>query len=407
MLFEKTIQELAIGSEYRNIIAPHWGESADSMPSEAPVFSVDWYFEVLSKVDINDKEVIDALQWLLERMHTVPSLKMLFWHAHRTLCDYDFKDSMALRNWPSLDSFLGKYAGMFYLLTALSAAGKILQTFNNLHIPESYAFDCLRWLAGSIEIYHLSHDNFPGQDKRQTYWVRHYADGRLFRLGRLEFMRRELDKRFPLVYRNRSDGSLLALCGEAWKLDVNGWRLPDDDDKKTYVISSLKGNASTIVGIPISQDGRALVDEKTTLSLDRWEKVMEPGYFALDVHIPGGGKMTLEAVKDSFAQAIDFYARYFPNQPFIAFICISWLLNPDFMRLLPQSNIAKFMAGLHLFPCVSTGKDGMFFIFGNEDIPANQLPKNNPVQKVMAEILQKNESLRCGGMFLMKDEVRK
>ncbi|WP_156253492.1 acyltransferase domain-containing protein [Pseudactinotalea terrae] len=65
--------------------------------------------------------------------------------------------------------------------------------------------------------------------------------------------------------------------------------------------------------------------------------------WVLDTHIPASGPLTPEAVDASFAAAVPFFARHFPDCPATAFSCTSWLLDPVIADLLPEtSNLVRF-----------------------------------------------------------------
>ena len=63
----------------------------------------------------------------------------------------------------------------------------------------------------------------------------------------------------------------------------------------------------------------------------------------VEIHIPSGADLSPEACRASMAQAVDFFAKYFPEYRFAHFTCHSWLLDPALDNLLPPtSNIIRF-----------------------------------------------------------------
>ena len=77
-------------------------------------------------------------------------------------------------------------------------------------------------------------------------------------------------------------------------------------------------------------------DDCKSLGLTKGDPIME-------VHIPSGADLSPEACRASFAQAIEFFAKYYPEYEFSHFTCHSWLLDPALDELLsPTSNIRKF-----------------------------------------------------------------
>lgn len=73
------------------------------------------------------------------------------------------------------------------------------------------------------------------------------------------------------------------------------------------------------------------------------EKGIQKGMPVLDVHIPAGEPLNIEACKASIAEAKLFFARYFPEFEYQWFTCFSWLLDSTLEKLLDRdSNILAF-----------------------------------------------------------------
>lgn len=89
--------------------------------------------------------------------------------------------------------------------------------------------------------------------------------------------------------------------------------------------------------------------------------------YGLNTHISAVGHLDLDAVRDSFTRGRELFARAFPEYgPITLAGCNSWLLDPQFGELLPDSNIARF--GRMWEPEDSGPGDGevLFFVF---DVP--------------------------------------
>lgn len=91
---------------------------------------------------------------------------------------------------------------------------------------------------------------------------------------------------------------------------------------------------------------------------------MSLGESYLAVHIPFGGPMTVDACRESFAMAREFFAKYFPEVQYSWFSCNSWLLDESLREILPpESNILQFAA---MFRTVEKqpADDIIRFVFG-------------------------------------------
>lgn len=65
---------------------------------------------------------------------------------------------------------------------------------------------------------------------------------------------------------------------------------------------------------------------------------------AIETHIPQGEPLDVDACLASFAQAKDFFATHFPADEPTYFMCDSWLLCPDLVRVAAEnSNVVQFM----------------------------------------------------------------
>lgn len=73
------------------------------------------------------------------------------------------------------------------------------------------------------------------------------------------------------------------------------------------------------------------------------EKGIQKGMPVLDIHIPAGEALNVEACKASMAEAKLFFAKHFPQFEYEWFTCYSWLLDSTLEKLLDKdSNILAF-----------------------------------------------------------------
>lgn len=95
---------------------------------------------------------------------------------------------------------------------------------------------------------------------------------------------------------------------------------------------------------------------------------LESGRIVLNVHIPQGEPLDIQAVQASFERAGTFFRGIPP-----IYICNSWLLYPKLAELLPEgSNIAAFQSLFHVYEQDHTARQAEERIFGKvEDDPAN------------------------------------
>jgi len=125
----------------------------------------------------------------------------------------------------------------------------------------------------------------------------------------------------------------------------------------------------------------------------------------IEVHIPGGGGMTVERVRDAMAQASTFFPRYFPDRPFVGFVCTSWVFNARFSEILPpDANIRRNQEQVYLYPASSGGRDGVYFIFGTDAVDPVTSPRDTSIRRVMLSEIEAGYPLLTGGMFVLLDD---
>jgi len=71
----------------------------------------------------------------------------------------------------------------------------------------------------------------------------------------------------------------------------------------------------------------------------------------LMMHIPPIGPLDAEASEQSVASAVESFAQWYPEEPVTAFVCTSWLLDPQLGEYLrPDSNILRFQRRFSVLP---------------------------------------------------------
>jgi hypothetical protein len=174
-------------------------------------------------------------------------------------------------------------------------------------------------------------------------WLRLVASGNLYRLGRLEFVPQPFEHPFR-AYRNQA-GDVVVLAEDGLRFSDQGYLVGTPSWE-----SRLLETEQAVVGNPISPRGHAL-REKRRLPRAEWRQVLGPGDSVLDMHVPGEGALTLQAIGDALAQAGPFFERFEPGRRFAAFTCDSWLFSPQLEELVgPDSNIVRWQRSGYLLP---------------------------------------------------------
>ncbi len=386
-------------------LGAEWDASQRTMPEGELVFLTPDAVAENCRLAGFEEEAIPYLQSVANRITSEKDLLRLAWHCHYLLCLSKSYPRGDTRSWPSLEDILGEYAGAFYLLIALSGMPRVRDFHQSRGISEQVALDTYSDTSLWARDYKERHGVW-GINTHILPWLFNHISGELYRLVRLQFIQRPFRQKIR-AFRNRVTREVRVLSDEGIRyrgdgqLDGTG----GDYDKETGWTSRLLIDKDKVIGTPIHPTGIAL-DKEISLPLDMWELILAEGDKIIEIHIPAGSRMDFDACGDSFRQAADFFPRYFPDRPFKAFCCASWLLNTQFQDMLsPDSNIVRFQREFYLFPIFSGGRSGFERIFGRDYKNLSKAPRDTSLRRVVLDHLQAGGYLRGGGSLLFVEDL--
>ncbi|MGW3891829.1 acyltransferase domain-containing protein [Micromonospora chokoriensis] len=169
--------------------------------------------------------------------------------------------------------------------------------------------------------------------------------------------------------------------------DDVSWRSLADLGRNLAIDRRMRGE-----GWPVMQSWLTLHARGSIYELGRLQH--HRGDTAIGLHVPDVGPLTPEAVAASLDEARAFFARHFPDEPYTAFSCGSWLLDPQLREYLPEgSNIVRFQQMFELVPYEE--KDGpdadvevLRFVFRTLSTPLDQLPRRTALQRAIVDHLR-------------------
>ena len=392
---------MGFGPEAERILEDDWKTDVATFPGRVEFMEMDFarrYFPLTG----GDPALFAEMTEVARITAGCPAARLYAWALYRRhfLGTVGRTGSM-----PLPEHVFGKLAGMFQLMVAVGALPLIEKKFTELGLPHEYVEGVARWINGTIQIYRSGHGGLPGHNLSQTFWIRYYVDGRLFRIGRFEYLIGLAPDCLPAVFRRKGTRETVALCRDGWEINAEGHRrAPAEPDGRTVLTTKFEIRDGRACGTPIAPDGRALVDQFVALDLKEWEAPVTPYEWVPGIHIPGGGGMTPETVRESLLAAKGFFRRYF-QRDIRLFWCVSWALNPDWETELPDSNLAKWQKLFYLTPSPSYGHDGLFFIFGRSADDWSGYPADNSVRRAFHRLREKGRCLRTGGMFVLTEDL--
>ncbi len=395
------LSQLAIDEAF-DLFQPHWDESIAVRPEGCPIFlQVDSIRQYAALANLPDS-ALPTLCMAAEHIALSTALSALAWHCQRLLCHHPDYEIAKIRQWPTLDRALGDVSGAFYLLVGLAAIPHMRAAHALRNIPDDVSrASCGRHYPETLARYRQHHDGRIGVLPGAIYWLRNYVLGDLYRIGRLEYMIRPFSTRVH-VYRHLDTHAVVALAADGSYFDGDG--LATTADAPQARRADLHRVDGGIRGTPIAPTGYAMASP-CTLPLDKWQSVLSPGDPILDVHIPTGGQMTLASCRESMQQAMAFFTRYFPEQPYSAFACGSWILNPQLDRIYrTDSNMVLWQRELYLYPIPSGDRSGLVFVFGKDDIDLKAAPRDTSLRRALLDHMQSGGRLIGGGMFFLCED---
>lgn len=402
---EYKINERLYGLLQNKALAIEWDNSQRLIPRNELFFLSPDFIDKSCRTIGLELDAISFLQLSANRMSKDADMNFLAWHCHRLLFSDIPYDRGLIWEWPSLEDYLGEFSGAFYLLIALSGIPKAMELHTSRKIPERIMLDTYNDTAIWAMDYKDLHGVW-GMDSHFIPWLCNHLLGDLFRLNRLQFMQRPFRQSLR-AFRNHKTHQVIVLSesGISYRGDgqVNG--TGGIFDSENLWTSRLVIEDNHITGTPIHPSGIALKKE-ISLSMNKWESILIPGEPILEVHIPAGEKMDFFDCGESFKLALSFFPKYFPDRPFKAFCCGSWLLNTQFQNMLtPESNIVKFQKEFYLFPIYSGGSSGIDRIFRKGLKDLSTAPRDTSLRRAVLDHLQRGGYLRAGGGLIFPDAL--
>lgn len=343
----------------------------------------------------------DKLQYTQETAEFIqadPALRALAWHLYRylTLTPMAQVKSDKL---PDIIDELGVKTGVLYLLIALSLIPSYIARAERENFPRRYGEAAAKRIGSTTCFFAQIHDGAFGLRGKTLLFMLHYIQTATWRIGRFDFVIRKADHTVPEIYRKGSE--IIAFCADGTPLKSDFDCALNDDE--TTQITKITVDGSCVSGVPIDFTTGLAQNTYQTIDLAQgWERIAGPGDWTLFFHIPGGGKMTPQLCEDSFAEALDFFSSYVPDKKFRLLWSASWIFNPAWNTLLPDSNMASLIQRGRLFPATSANNPGLYFVFGKHDGDPDSFIAVNRVEKAVLQCY-KNHTLRRVGWFTLVD----
>ena len=391
-------------ADARQLLAPFWDASVATLPSQRPDFLTPEQIWAEREYAGLPASLDPQLAEVAERVAVSEDLRLLAWHCERLVYDeLDYDVARCCRDWPQVIGPLSEDTGLLYLLIGLAAIPR-MRAFHQAHsVPDEITRATCSHFTASLGRYRLQHEGRDGFGTYALYWLRNHTTGKLYCLGRLEFMLKPFGGALT-AWRHRVSGNVIALSADDLVFDTEG--LVTDPDTAHGSRTRFTETADIISGHPISPSG-FIQPEAVCLQRAQWQRVLAPGDSIHEVHIPDGGGMTMAACQASMQRATEFFPRHFPDQTSVGFACASWILNPQLAQIYhPGSSMVLWQRELYLYPINSGDRSGLFFVFGTDNIDPETGPRDTSLRRAMLDHMASGGRLIGGGMFLMLEDFK-
>ena len=355
----------------------------------------DYICEYWEMAELPAEELEHTIAFAQKIQDNLP-LRQLAWHLYRYLTLTPMSSVEPLKLNDLIDE-LGTGTGMLYLLIVLSLVPDFIARAEKEKFPRRYGEAGAKRIGSSTVFYAQEYNGAFGLRGRSIMFFLHYKQTATWRIGRFDFVVQKAGDNIPDIYRKGDE--IIAFCAEGLLLDARGDQV--ETQENSVRTAHIKTDGTRITGIPIDfHNGLARENEQSIDLTDGWEKIAGAGDWTLFFHIPGGGGMTPEVCEESFREAREFFKEYMPERDFKIIWSASWIFNPAWREMLPESNLAKLIRRGRLYPANAGVNPGLYFVFGKTEGDPEQIKAVNSLEKAVLHCYRE-KSLRRVGWFII------
>lgn len=369
------------------------------------------YTEILSKEKLEGiilllklpEEIISYILEAAVLVKTIPEVESFFCSVCKKFYEAHTVSEAVFLQPDSLVGLMGGRASLFPVLVLLGGVPQLIEYYIHKGIGIEVLIDTL----SDIRIWmNFCRIHFGEWGMVEFPWLIYHLQGRIFKLGRLQYMPRAFDAELH-VFRHNETGRVIALSGEGVIYRGDGFVDGSNDiyDRSGSFIAEYIVTDEEISGHAVLPSGIA-AREMVCLDAHEWTEVLKKGDPVLDVHIQEGSKLDHSLCGKSLSMAIDFFDRHYPELEFKAFTCFSWLLDPQLQQLLKkEANIVRFQKEFYLYPVFSDETQALERVFKHQGINVDAASAGTVLQKKIIEFMSTGKKLQEGGMFLLKEDL--
>lgn len=237
----------------------------------------------------------------------------------------------------------------------------------------------------------------PAFDRGRLNWVIRVAKNEMIRIGRFKY---DLPaKRVSGIKAYKNANGEICVLADGVDVHRSGKVLGSAgcEDTAGSFRAEIEETQDKVIGYPIV-DG-LITDKKCELEKSEWSLCLSDDDNVVFVHIPPRESFDVGAMEASYARAREILAKHYPDRPYSAFFCRSWLMSRDLRKVLkPTSNILAFQNKYIHYPCLCNGTQVFHNVFPKTGVPENynDLPEETSLQRNV-------KSLYLSGEYILND----
>ena len=287
-----------------------------------------------------------------------------------------------------------------HLFPAIPTMPESVAYLRSRKVPEAVITATLQEYDESVQLRLLAVGR-PCFTADRLNWLRCVIFNRMLHIGRFKYD-------FPgkcltgvRVYQNaRGEFAVLAdnvtVHASGYLLGTAGY-----EDAEGSFLAQIQETDTAFVGYPAQ--GARVLSQTVSLPKQQWQLCLCPDDLLVRIHIPRNGDFDKQTILDSYQQAKEVFKTCYPDLPFKAFLCSSWLMSPDLRSILkPTSNILGFQDTFTHIPFSSSGRLVFSFVFpGFAYDPAqfSLLPEDTSLQRAVKQRYLAGDYIRDGAGF--------
>lgn len=325
-------------------------------------------------------------------------------YSRRVAADDGGVRSFADRDAPEPELMLDR------LIVAAAGIPRLRRRHEELGVPTAVTTATIRDLSRWTDFFRRER-GCPGISSRILGWYQGHIDGRLFEIGRLQFVPARFDG--PVrFYRNRRGGELLAFAADGLRVGADGLAPAEGDSCPDCFEATIDLDDHVVTGHPVEPSGHVR-RSRLSIASRQWECVLGDGTGVLEVHIPAGRPLDLDECAASMDEAAGLVPRLRDAFQFEAFVCEAWLLDPRLEAALsPTANIVRFARRFYRYTVEADPSEAIWRVFGEAAVSDGvatagaiaSVPRDTGLRRRFAASLESGGLVTAaGGVYFRND----